>query len=74
MLVLTVGTGIYAAFSGTGWLLSTLLLQRPSPAGWQGVVLYREMLLPARATGPATEPSLVVAWSSLVVASAGTVK
>ena len=40
--LLTVGTGIYAAF-GKDWVVAiALLLQSPSPAGynWQGVVLY----------------------------------
>ena len=38
---LTVGMGIYAAFD-KDWVVATaLLLQSPSPAGWQGVVLYR---------------------------------
>ena len=36
----TVETGIYAAF-GKDWVVAiALLLQSPSPAGWQGVVLY----------------------------------
>ena len=37
---LTVGMGIYTAF-GKDWVLAiALLLQSPSPAGWQGVALY----------------------------------
>ena len=37
---LRVGTGIYAAF-GKDWVVAiALLLQSPSPAGWQGVALH----------------------------------
>ena len=37
---ITVGVDICAAFSKTGWLVQaiTLLIQPPSPGGWQGLI------------------------------------
>ena len=40
MLDCPMNGGMYAAF-GKDWVVATaLLLQSPSPAGWQGVALY----------------------------------
>ena len=39
---LTVGTGFLCVAFGKDWVVAiALLLQSPSPAGWQGVALYR---------------------------------